>query len=650
VLQSALAVTAFGMFVVWAEHDGGYAPEQWLPGGLLSLGLLCTSFASSEVRATLWARRAPLLLFGLYVAWSFASIGWAQVRGDALDGANRTLVYWLVFALFSGLDLGRRAEALILCWGGAVAAAGVVAIIEAANASRPAGHFVLGRLAAPISYPDADAALFLAACLPLLVLASRRGTRPELRLLAGALAVVLIDLAMLCQSRGSAIVLALALLLYVVAARDRLRALTHVVVLAAAAAPAVPALLAVSTSVVDGTDWTAAVRQAGVWIAADAALGVLGFGMLSLLDRRIRMAAATRERVGRALLALGSVAVLASLVLAVAFAHPLSRLETGWRNFSTNHETPPGTPHFASGLGTSRYDVWRIALNQFAAHPVIGVGADNYLVGYLRDRRTFAVSRYPESVELRALSETGIVGAFLFFGFLALALRNLWRAARREYAPGVALACLVGFGYWLLHSSVDWFWEYPALAGPALALLALGAPPRAPVGEESHVRLQELRLAAAGAAAVAVAAVLAVPWVAVSLTDEALAVGPGPRASSLLRTAAALNPVSEQPALAEARLAADGGRLQRESHALESALRRNPSDWYAHFMLGIVAGLRHRPALARAELAYAHRLSPKDNLVHYAQKRLAIREPMTQRQVAAILLEISAPLRGVRQN
>jgi hypothetical protein len=90
--------------------------------------------------------------------------------------------------------------------------------------------------------------------------------------------------------------------------------------------------------------------------------------------------------------------------------------------------------------------------------------------------------------------------------------------------------------------------------------------------------------------------------------------------------------------------------LQRESHAFESALRRNPSDWYAHFMLGIVAGLRHRPALARAELAYAHRLSPKDNLVHYAQKRLAIREPMTQRQVAAILLEISAPLRGVRQN
>jgi Flp pilus assembly protein TadD len=135
----------------------------------------------------------------------------------------------------------------------------------------------------------------------------------------------------------------------------------------------------------------------------------------------------------------------------------------------------------------------------------------------------------------------------------------------------------------------------------------------------------------------------------VSLIDEALAAGPGRHASSLLRTAAALHPLSEQPALAEARLAASGGRLQRESQAFESALRRNPLDWYAHFMLGIVSGLRHRPALARAELAHAHRLSPKDNLVHYAQLRQAAHEPMTQRQVAAILLYMSAPARGVRQ-
>ena len=161
-IETVLAFVAMGVFVVWAVRDGGYAPEEWLPGGLLSLGLLCALLASADVRARLYAQRTPLVLFGLYVGWSFASIAWAQVQGDGVDGANRTLVYWLVFALFSGLGLGRRGTALVLAWGGAVAIAGIVSLAEAATAARPAGHFVLGRLAAPISYPDADAALWSA--------------------------------------------------------------------------------------------------------------------------------------------------------------------------------------------------------------------------------------------------------------------------------------------------------------------------------------------------------------------------------------------------------------------------------------------------------------------------------------------------------
>src|SRR5438105_13461802 len=32
---------------------------------------------------------------------------------------------------------------------------------------------------------------------------------------------------------------------------------------------------------------------------------------------------------------------------------------------------------------------------------------------------------------------------------------------RRVRAPGLALACLAGCGYWLMHASIDWFWEFP---------------------------------------------------------------------------------------------------------------------------------------------------------------------------------------------
>jgi len=254
------------------------------------------------------------------------------------------------------------------------------------------------------------------------------------------------------------------------------------------------------------------------------------------------------------------------------------------------------------------------------------------------------------------LSETGLVGGLLFFGFLVVALLALWRQARRSSAPGLALACLAGSGYWLLHSSIDWFWEFPAVTGPGLALLALGGAPaaiaRPELGRRTRERLSALaRVGGAAAAALAAATVLAVPWVAVRLTDQALALGPTHQAYDLLHTAARLNPFSEQPALAEAVIAGasrDRG-FRTERRALHAALERDPFDWYPHLMLGIIAGQEHRPTVARAELAQAHRLSPQDLVVVYAQRRLAIGKPLTQRQIDKILLEVTSTLRGVRQ-
>jgi hypothetical protein len=113
--------------------------------------------------------------------------------------------------------------------------------------------------------------------------------------------------------------------------------------------------------------------------------------------------------------------------------------------------------------------------------------------------------------------------------------------------------------------------------------------------------------------------------------------------------AARLNPFSEQPAIAEATLAGRAGDRVHERRALLNALGRNPQDWYIHFMLGIVAGREHKPALARAELAQAHRLSPLDLFVVYAQRRLKIGEPLTERRVNQIFRELTSTLRGVRQ-
>ena len=112
-----LGVLAIVVFSVWCAHDGGFAGEQWLPGTLLLVALAVTSFASAQVRRRLAAAPLAPVLFGLYALWSFASIGWAQVRGDAWDGANRTLLYVVVFTLFAGLPLGRTARlTLVVGW------------------------------------------------------------------------------------------------------------------------------------------------------------------------------------------------------------------------------------------------------------------------------------------------------------------------------------------------------------------------------------------------------------------------------------------------------------------------------------------------------------------------------------------------------
>jgi hypothetical protein len=638
-VKTAFAATGLGICVVWAWHDGGFAPEEWLPGGLLLLALLCTAAASAEVRARLWARPLPLVLFGLYVAWSYLSILWAQVPADALDGANRTLVYWLVFALFTGLGLSERlGSAVVLAWGVALAALGMVVLVQSATAPTSTGHFDLGRLAGPISYPDGDAALFLSACLALVVLASRRQAGWHARLAACAGAVVLADLSVLCQSRGALVWFPCALVLYLAVARSKLRALAHIALVAAAVAPAVPALLHVYSVVVTGHDRQGAAQSALAWIAGTVGLAVIGLGAVLLFERQVTLSGRAHMLIGTSVAVLMGAAVVSSGVIAAGH-HPLGRAERAWHNFTTNKAAAPTrTLHLTSGFGTSRYDVWRIGVRQFVAHPLTGVGADNFIVGYLRDRRTRETSRYPESVELRTFSETGIVGAILFLGFLAVAFVRAGRAARRSRSPRLALACFVGAGYWLLHASTDWFWELPALTGAGLVLLAIAAAPT--TGEPSPARataLTRLKVAAAAGTALIAAAALAIPWASVSFVDAAVARGPGPASYSLLDTAATLNPWSEQPALARATLAARAGRRGQERHALYEALHRNPHDWYPYLILGILAGREHRPVAARAVLARAHRLSPRDGIISWAQTRLRWGNPLTQRQVNRLL-------------
>src|SRR5205809_2092663 len=108
-------VLAVALFVVWAYRDGGYPATTWYPGALFVLGLLAVVLAAwpGARRGTPRAVRWSLAFFAAYTAWTFVSISWAQSKGDAWDGANRTLFLLSVYALFALLPW-RRTGAMAL--------------------------------------------------------------------------------------------------------------------------------------------------------------------------------------------------------------------------------------------------------------------------------------------------------------------------------------------------------------------------------------------------------------------------------------------------------------------------------------------------------------------------------------------------------
>ena len=122
------------------------------------------------------------------------------------------------------------------------------------------------------------------------------------------------------------------------------------------------------------------------------------------------------------------------------------------------------------------------------AHPVGGLGQDNFTDYYLPRRHTQEEPAWVHSLELRLLAHTGLVGFILFAIFLVAALTAALRTRRRgdalmRAAAGAGLMALV---VWLIHGSVDWFWEMPALSGPALGFL--GDDRRAGAGGEHRGR------------------------------------------------------------------------------------------------------------------------------------------------------------------
>jgi O-antigen ligase len=629
------ALAAVGLLVWWASDQAGYPLTHWAPGALVVLALLCIALVAVRPRLADMPTpvRIALAALAAYTAFSYLSILWARVPGDAWEGANRTLLYLAVFALFAcWRQRGASAALLLLAWIVAMVVLAALAVLHLDAASAAGLQSVLpdGRLVYPSGYPNANAAQWLMAFWPTLLLARERRLAWALRgLLAGG-AVLLALVALLSQSRGSLYAMPVVAALVFALLPARVRTFALCVPVLAGIAAAAPIVLRVGDRLHEGNATPATVHDATTAILLAAVAVALAVALGAALEARLQAQATSilRHRLGRGIAALAVLALIAGLGGGLAVAgNPLARAESAWHSFKGGYgQGDSASSRLVSGLGSNRYDFYRVALDEFRAHPLAGIGADNFQQQYLLHGRSNETPRYPHSVELRTLVETGALGALLALLGLAAALLATARAMRGSdpLARSVAAAAAAGFAYWVVQGSFDWFWEFAGLGAGAFALLGLCCA-LAPADSSAHARsikpvFTRVGIAVAAICALAATLSLAAPWLSQRQLQGAARIwAKEPQAAyERLERSASLNPLSDQAYLVAGDIALRFGDLTRAEREFSRALARSPDDAYATLERGAIASSTGHRVVSLALLERAVRLDPRDPLAAQA--------------------------------
>jgi len=424
------------------------------------------ALAAAVMPGPLWPATAAgrWVLAGLagFTAWTLLARTWAPSHGRA-DGAFELAALYLATVAAASLLLRRRAAARLAEPALALGAVAVIAygvagrlvpgLLELAVSPRAGG-----RLDQPLTYWNAMGALAGLG----LVLATRLAgdeTRPSWMRAAGAAVLPLLGAGLYLSFSRAAIAATIAgvlVLVVLMASRAQMRA----AVLAAVAT----GLGIAATAPFDGVRALAGSlglreRQgaASLILLVAATLAITGVHLVAEGRCAPRLALPRGWRRAAAV----ALAVVAVLPFAAALA---DRSDAGSETFGAS------TSRLAAA-GSNRSAYWRVAIRSWADHPLAGEGAGSFGETWLRERDIDERVRNAHSIELETASELGLVGLAL----LALLIGGVGVAARRLQREDAALvagpaAVLVA---WLLHASVDWDWQVPAVTGIAAILAGL---------------------------------------------------------------------------------------------------------------------------------------------------------------------------------
>ena len=590
--------------------------------------------------AIVWGRRGPLhgavslLLFAALAALTALSVTWAIVPELAYVESGRTLSYLVVFAAgVAGARLAPRG-AHIAIKGIVIAAiaATAYALIARVWPGSIGENEISNRIGQPFEYWNAVGTTAALAIPGLLWLGSRATGSVAGRVAAYPALGAAVLAILLTQSRGALAAAAIGTIAWFAIVPHRLRSLP--VLLLPSAAAGLVAAWALSKDAFATTAQPLAVKES---VAAE-------FGLLLLLMTVVLVLAGLAVNAGRSRLA-PTVRVrrrLGIAALVVACAVPLvvftsvamsdrglgGTIEDRVDELTSETETSP-TEQGAGRLGaasSTRGKYWREAGRVFADRRSVGTGAGTFATARLRYRTDPSFTRHAHGFVPQTLADLGIVGVALttalLLAWIVAALRTTalyprrlpFRRGdgeplpRRDWTPDrsalVALGLMaVVFG---LQSGIDWTWFVPGPAAMAFvaAGFVAGRGPAAALPEDGALDLREPfrnpsppRLLAASAvllAALLTAWAVWQPLAADRQTTDALELAEGGDPDAALeeaRDAADTNPLSAEPLLVQAAIAAQAGRDAEAEAALEDAVLKFPGDpetWtrLAAFQLG----------------------------------------------------------------
>jgi tetratricopeptide (TPR) repeat protein len=189
------------------------------------------------------------------------------------------------------------------------------------------------------------------------------------------------------------------------------------------------------------------------------------------------------------------------------------------------------------------------------------------------------------------------------------------------YAATVVSGALACTAAWLVQSSYDWFWQYPALTAPVMALLGAAIAPGMLTIGQGWARWTRITAAVASVLVLAVAVPI---FLASRYETKALELADTDPEAALedLRLASDINIFSPSPALAEGVLAQRLGDEERAEEALLESADRQPENYAAsYFLASLLATEEPERALDYARRARS--LNPKDPAVRELERRLA---------------------------